>query len=206
MTAPGVLAGQQPAASAAQPQASAPPAAFAAQDVAARPVKKYSLPAAAQPQPVPQQIERSSAQPPHTPAAASRQRGADKQATRSAESAGDANLLQRDSEDADSLNTRGVRLLEQGASAQAGDYFAQALKRSPDDEKALNNLGLSLYARGRTAEALTCYERAVKVNPDNIETYVNMGIALRSRRDFDPGSSGISKSARAEPGASGDAL
>ena len=99
-------------------------------------------------------------------------------------SAGAANLLQRDSEDADSLNTRGVQLLEQGAAAQAGDYFAQALKRSPDDEKALNNMGLSLYARGRTAEALTYYERAVKVNPDNIETYVNMGIALRSRRDF----------------------
>ena len=175
---------QQPAVAAVPAQAPAPAAAHGAQDAVARPVKKYSLPAAAQPQPVPQQIERSSAQPPHTPAAASRQRGADKQAARSAVSAGDANLLQQDSEDADSLNTRGVRLLEQGASAQAGDYFAQALKHSPDDEKALNNMGLSLYARGRTAEALTYYERAVEVNPDNIETYVNMGIALRSRRDF----------------------
>ena len=39
-----------------------------------------------------------------------------------------ANLLQRDSEDADSLNNRGVVLLEQGDAAQAGDCFSQALR------------------------------------------------------------------------------
>ena len=123
---------QQPAVVAVPAPAPAPAAAHGAQDAAARPVKKYSLPAAAQPrpQPVPQQIERSSA-PQHAPAAAPRQRGADKQAARSAASTGAGNLLQRDSEDADSLNSRGVQLLEQGAAAQAGDYFAQALKRSP---------------------------------------------------------------------------
>ena len=94
------------------------------------------------------------------------------------------NLLERDAENADSLNNQGVALLEQGSSAQARDYFAQALNLAPDHEKALNNMGLSLYAQGRPEEAFTYYQRALQINPDNIETHVNMGIALRSRRDF----------------------
>jgi tetratricopeptide (TPR) repeat protein len=175
---------QQPAVSTAQPQAPKPSDPHAVQDDAGSPEVKRLLPAATHPRPPPAPTQSARRGQTHHSAAAAGQPGSDLKAPRSAVSEGAANLLQRDSEDADSLNTRGVQLLEQGASAQAGDYFAQALKRSPDDEKALNNMGLSLYARGRTAEALTYYERAVKVNPDTIETYVNMGIALRSRKDY----------------------
>jgi len=180
----GRVSRQQPAASDVKPQAPEAPAYHAVQDDSGSPERKRILPAAAQrrPQPAPQQIALRGQ--PHPPAAASRQSGSDIKAPHSAVTAGAANLLQRDSEDADSLNNRGVLLLEQGAAAQAGDYFSQALRLTPDHEKALNNMGLSLYAQGRTAEALNYYQRAVKVNPGTIETYVNLGIALRSRRDF----------------------
>lgn len=190
---------QQPAVSAVQPQAPAPPASHVVQDDSGRPEQKSLLQAAAQrqPQPEPQEIARQGRT--HPPAAASRKPGSSIKASRSAVNAGAANLLQRDSEDADSLNNRGVLLLEQGDAAQAGDCFSRALRLTPDHEKALNNMGLSLYAQGRTGEALSYYQRAVKANPGNIETYVNMGIAFRSTRDFTQAAAAFQKALALNP-------
>jgi len=175
---------QQPAVSTAQPQAPEPSGLNAELDDARSPEAQRLLPAAMQPRPQPgpaQPVRRGQT---HHPAAVVRQPGSDLKAPRSAVNLGAANLLQRDGEDADSLNNKGVLLLEQGDAARAGDFFSQALHITPDHEKALNNMGLSLYARGQTAQALSYYERALKLNPGAIETCVNMGIALRSRKDF----------------------
>jgi tetratricopeptide (TPR) repeat protein len=175
---------QQPMAAGAQTGVLLPPASPAVQEDADR-LKSKRIPPAPAPQDAPAMQQPASRTVPAGPTAgaAQKQRSAAK-TPRPDVTARAANLLQSDAENADSLNNQGVLLLEQGAAAQARDYFEKALKLAPDHEKALNNMGLSLYAQGRTAEALNYYERAVKVNPGNIETCVNMGIALRSRRDF----------------------
>jgi len=178
---------QQPMAAGVQPGVLLPPASPAVQEDADRLTSKRIPPAPAKPLPqdAPAMQQPAARTVPAVPTAgaAQKQRSAAK-TPRPDVTARAANLLQSDAENADSLNNQGVLLLEQGAAAQARDYFEKALKLAPDHEKALNNMGLSLYAQGRTAEALNYYERAVKVNPGNIETCVNMGIALRSRRDF----------------------
>jgi tetratricopeptide (TPR) repeat protein len=175
---------QQPMAAVAKTEVLLPPASPAVQEDADR-LKSKRIPPAPAPQDAPAMQQPASRTIPavSTAGAAQKQRSAAK-TPRPDVTARAANLLQSDAENADSLNNQGVLLLEQGAAAQARDYFEKALKLAPDHEKALNNMGLSLYAQGRTAEALNYYERAVKVNPDNIETCVNRGIALRSRRDF----------------------
>jgi tetratricopeptide (TPR) repeat protein len=178
---------QQTVAAVVQPEVLLPPAFPAVQEDAGRLKSKPIPPASAKQLPqdalAMQQPAARTVPAVPTAGAAQKQRGAAK-TPRPDVTARAANLLQSDAENADSLNNQGVLLLEQGAAAQARDYFEKALKLAPDHEKALNNMGLSLYAQGRTAEALNYYERAVKVNPGNIETCVNMGIALRSRRDF----------------------
>ena len=178
---------QQPVAAGVQAEVLIPLSSPAVQEDADRLKSKRIPPAPAKhlPQDAPAMQQPAARTVPAVPTAdaAQKQRSAAK-TSRPDVTARAANLLQSDAENADSLNNQGVLLLEQGAAAQARDYFEKALKLAPDHEKALNNLGLSLYAQGRAEEALRYYQRALKLNPDNIETYVNTGIALRSRGDY----------------------
>jgi tetratricopeptide (TPR) repeat protein len=81
--------------------------------------------------------------------------------------------------EAEALLSRGLRLAEQGRTAEAVAVFEQAAQAQPRSARARHNLGIALAQLGRHAEAVAALEEALRLRPDYAEACFNLGNALR---------------------------
>jgi tetratricopeptide (TPR) repeat protein len=93
----------------------------------------------------------------------------------------DAPANRTDRAKAQQLFSRGNKLIEQGAYAEAAALYEQAVKLDSSHAEALNNLGSSLSQLGRFEEAEQCFREAIAEKPNFSNPHANLGILLRQR-------------------------
>ena len=82
---------------------------------------------------------------------------------------------------AQSLFSRGNKLIEQGAHAEAAALYEQAVGLDPSHAEALNNLGSALSHLGRQEEAEQCFREAIAQKPGFSDPHANLGVLLRQK-------------------------
>ncbi len=82
------------------------------------------------------------------------------------------------------LASRGSKLFEQGAYAEAAALLEEALDLDSSQAEALNALGASLSFLGRYDEAEQCFREAIALKPNIAEPYSNLGILQRLKSEL----------------------
>ncbi|HEX3914570.1 MAG TPA: sulfotransferase [Steroidobacteraceae bacterium] len=93
----------------------------------------------------------------------------------------DAPANRADRAKAQHLFSRGNKLIEQGAYAEAATLFEEAVKHDSSHAEALNNLGSSLSRLGRYEEAEQCFREAMAGKPNFSDPHANLGVLLRQK-------------------------
>jgi tetratricopeptide (TPR) repeat protein len=83
-----------------------------------------------------------------------------------------------ESEDVNTLFSRGYEAYEQGMYQQAIEYFDRVLAIEPNFLEALNYKGVALLDLRRHQEAIEYYDRALAIDPNYLEALNNKGNAL----------------------------
>src|SRR5215469_15944890 len=89
-----------------------------------------------------------------------------------------ADCASESSQDAASLNQRGLDLLHKKDYEQAIVSFREALRIQPEYWDALDNLGKALEAVGKDAEAIVELDKAIAIAPETAAAYADKGMAL----------------------------
>jgi tetratricopeptide (TPR) repeat protein len=87
------------------------------------------------------------------------------------------------SNQASSLNARGVDLMNQERLDEALFLFRDALSRDPLHAEAAYNQGLVLARLGKTTEAVESFRMAVRLRPGFVLAESGLGLALKIARD-----------------------
>jgi tetratricopeptide (TPR) repeat protein len=93
----------------------------------------------------------------------------------------DAPANRPDRAKAQQLFSRGNKLIEQGAYAEAAALFEEAVKLDSSHAEALNNLGSSLSQLGRFEEAEQCFREAIAAKPNFSDPHGNLGVLQRRK-------------------------
>jgi tetratricopeptide (TPR) repeat protein len=93
----------------------------------------------------------------------------------------DAPANRPDRAKAQQLFSRGNKLSEQGAYAEAAALYEQAVELDSSHAEALNNLGSSLSHLGRYDEAEQCFRGAIAAKPNFSDPHGNLGVLLRQK-------------------------
>jgi tetratricopeptide (TPR) repeat protein len=93
----------------------------------------------------------------------------------------DAPANRPDRAKAQHLFSRGNKLIEQGAYAEAAALFEEAVEQDSSHAEALNNLGSSLSHLGRYEEAEQCFREAIAAKPNFPDPHGNLGVLLRQK-------------------------
>lgn len=81
--------------------------------------------------------------------------------------------------DAESMNIKGMSLVQKNQLRVALECFDFALKLNPNHSKAWYNKGMSLVRLGESKEdALLCFQKAIEINPLDAEAWNNKGSVL----------------------------
>jgi tetratricopeptide (TPR) repeat protein len=77
--------------------------------------------------------------------------------------------------------SRGNKLIEQGAHAEAAALYEEAVELDPTHAEAICNLGSALSYLGRYDEAERCFREAMAIKPNFSEPCANLGVLLRQK-------------------------
>jgi tetratricopeptide (TPR) repeat protein len=77
--------------------------------------------------------------------------------------------------------SRGNKMLEKGAHAEAAALYEQAIELDPTHAEAINNLGSTLSYVGRYEEAERCFREAMTIRPNFSDPHANLGVLLRQK-------------------------
>lgn len=77
--------------------------------------------------------------------------------------------------------SRGNKMIEQGAYADAAALYEEAIKLDPKHAEAINNLGSALSYLGRYEEAENCFREAMAIKPNFSDPHANLGVLLRQK-------------------------
>jgi tetratricopeptide (TPR) repeat protein len=76
---------------------------------------------------------------------------------------------------AETHNSLGNALLQEGKVDEAISHFQKALQIKPGLAEAHYNLGVALDQMGRVDKAIADYQKALEINPDNAKAHTNLG-------------------------------
>jgi tetratricopeptide (TPR) repeat protein len=76
---------------------------------------------------------------------------------------------------AESLNSQGAILLDQGYSATAIGLFQQAIQASPEYAAAHHNMGMAYYVQGDLEQAMHQFQEAIALDPTYASPHYAMG-------------------------------
>jgi Flp pilus assembly protein TadD len=76
------------------------------------------------------------------------------------------------------LQSRGVKKVEQGELAVAAGLFRRALELRPNDAETWNSLGVVLVGQGEIAQGIEAFTRALRASPDHAGAHRNLAVAL----------------------------
>lgn len=76
------------------------------------------------------------------------------------------------------LQSRGVKKVEQGELAAAAGLFRRALELRPNDAETWNSLGVVLVGQGEIAQGVEAFTRALHASPDHAGAHRNLAVAL----------------------------
>jgi Flp pilus assembly protein TadD len=86
-------------------------------------------------------------------------------------------ILKDDPKNIDALEGKGLTLMAQGKSAEAGRVLAQVLELDSKRWRTLNVLGILFVTKNMIPEAMEYFTEALKVSPDNPAVLNNVGLA-----------------------------
>ena len=87
-------------------------------------------------------------------------------------------VLEREPENGDALNLKGLISLDQGRIQEAISLLTRATTAAPLYPHAHFNLGNALAAAERLEEALGCYRKAISLDPSSASPHLNAGVLL----------------------------
>jgi tetratricopeptide (TPR) repeat protein len=94
---------------------------------------------------------------------------------------GDASANRPDRAKAQQVFSRGNKMIEQGAYADAAALYEEAIKLDPKHAEAINNLGSAFSYLGRYEEAENCFREAMAIKPNFSDPHANLGVLLRQK-------------------------
>jgi tetratricopeptide (TPR) repeat protein len=106
---------------------------------------------------------------------------AQRQIPASNQDAGDAPANRPDRAKAQQAFSRGNKMIEQRAYADAAALYEEAIKLDPKHAEAINNLGSALSYLGRYEEAENCFREAMAIKPNFSDPHANLGVLLRQK-------------------------
>jgi tetratricopeptide (TPR) repeat protein len=77
--------------------------------------------------------------------------------------------------------SRGNKMIEKGAHAEATALYEEAIELDPTHAEAINNLGSALSYLGRYEEAERCFRDAMRIRPNFPDPHANLGVLLRQK-------------------------
>jgi len=77
--------------------------------------------------------------------------------------------------------SRGNKMIEKGAQAEAAAFYEEAIEFDPMHAEAINNLGSALSYLGRYEEAERCFRQAMALKPNFSDPHANLGVLLRQK-------------------------
>src|ERR1700733_11061119 len=77
--------------------------------------------------------------------------------------------------------SRGNKMIEKGAQAEAAALYEEAVEFDPTHAEAINNLGSALSYLGRYEEAERCFRQAMALKPNFSDPHANLGVLLRQK-------------------------
>jgi tetratricopeptide (TPR) repeat protein len=111
----------------------------------------------------------------------------------------EAPAIRRDRAKAQQLFSRGNKLSEQGAHAEAAALYQEAVEHDASFAEALNNWGSSLSHLGRYEEAEQCFREAIAAKPDFSDPHGNLGILLRQKSYLDDSEASLRRALKLRP-------
>lgn len=92
--------------------------------------------------------------------------------------------LKEDPGNIDALEGRGLALMAQGKSAEAGRVLAKVLEQDSTRWRTLNALGILFVTKNMTPEAMEYFTAALKASPDNAAVLNNVGLTRAIERNY----------------------
>jgi tetratricopeptide (TPR) repeat protein len=77
--------------------------------------------------------------------------------------------------------SRGNKMIEKGAHAEAAALYEEAIEFDATHAEAINNLGSALSYLGRYEEAERCFRQAMAIKPNFSDPHANLGVLLRQK-------------------------
>ena len=93
----------------------------------------------------------------------------------------DARASRPDKAKAQLAFSRGNKMIEQGAHAEAVAFYEEAIELDPTHAEAINNLGSALSYLGNYEESERCFREAMTIKPNFSDPYANLGVLLRQK-------------------------
>jgi tetratricopeptide (TPR) repeat protein len=87
------------------------------------------------------------------------------------------------SQEYDSLNNLGVKLISEGNYDQAINIFTKAISINPQGDEAYANLANVFDDLGKQEKAIEFYNKAISINPKNVNHYFNLGVIYKNLSD-----------------------
>jgi tetratricopeptide (TPR) repeat protein len=97
------------------------------------------------------------------------------------QNSGDAPANRPDRAKAQQAFSRGNKMIEKGAHAEAAGLYEEAVELDPTHAEAINNLGSALSYLGRYEEAERCFREAMAIKPNFSDPHANLGVLLRQK-------------------------
>lgn len=95
--------------------------------------------------------------------------------------------------------SRGWRIHQSGAHAEAEKIYREAIKRDPQSANAWCYLGIACHDQDRCQEAVKCYRRAIQLQPQFPVAFNNLGNSLRLLRRVDEAIGAFDEAIRQRP-------
>lgn len=108
-------------------------------------------------------------------------------------------LLEGESEDAESLVLLGRVLVERGEQGGALNAFERALRLKKDDTEALSHYAMALHKFGRGKDAVSQIRKAVAVVPESVELQTRLGLILEENARYVDALAAYGKASRLNP-------
>lgn len=111
-------------------------------------------------------------------------------------------VLDKDPDNLDALEGKGLALLADGKSVEAGRTLEQVMKKDATRWRTLNALGILFTTKNMIPEALAYFSEALKFSADNPSVLNNVGLSYAADRQFPKAIEALEQASRYAPSGS----
>lgn len=111
-------------------------------------------------------------------------------------------VLDKDPDNLDALEGKGLALLADGKSVEAGRTLEQVMKLDATRWRTLNALGILFTTKNMIPEALAYFSEALKFSTDNPSVLNNVGLSYAADRQFNKAIEALDQASRYAPSGS----